>query len=122
MYEEHLLLAVQKLRDGNKIPYLNIRFPAEQLSNGDFVYTCDTCMDPNNLYSHWITFHVVIEQSDFELTTQRIDIDEKFDYLPLPGDSPAESRITARFVYRIWAAYKEILLDIHHHVEKNLKP
>lgn len=118
MYEENLLLAVARLRANDKIPNLNIRLPGMRLSNGDMVYTCDNCDKPNNPDSYWITFHVIIPQSDLELTTQQIDYDSKMIVVPLDDPNPSNNRITYRFAYRIWTAYGNAIKEM----QKTLKP
>ena len=118
MHEQNLLAAVARLRAVKKIPNLNIRLPGIRLSNGDMVYTCDNCDNPNNPDTYWITFHVTIPQSDLELTTQQIDYDSKMIVAPLDDPDPLKNRITFRFAYRVWTAYENAIKEM----QKTLKP
>ena len=118
MYEEHLLLAVARLRAINKIPNLNISLPGTKLRNGGTVYTCDNRENGKDTDSPWITFHVAIPQSDSELTPQQIDQEANIESISLDNQDPTRNRITYRFAFRIWTAYKNAVEEM----QKTLKP
>ena len=118
MYEEHLLMAVARLRAINKIPNLNISLPGTKQGNGETVYTCDNCKNAKDTDSPWITFHVAVPQSDLELTPQQIDQEANIESISLDNPDTIRNRITYRFAFRIWTAYKNAVEEM----QKTLNP
>ena len=43
MIDEHILNAAKALIRANKIPNLHVRLPADELPDGGFLISCDTC-------------------------------------------------------------------------------
>ena len=120
MFEENMLSAVTRLRGIDKIPNLNACFPGEELDNGDIVYKCESDNKTNDGKTYRISFDVVIKRSDFDKTTQQVDIDAKIERLPLDEPDPSKSRITLRFAYRIWTSYEKVITAIHKYAEDKL--
>ena len=108
MYENYLFKAINALRKNNKVPHLNIRYPAITSSNGDITFLCDTCKDCSNTNEYWISFYVTIPLTDFDLKLQQIDKETN----PQNKRVSDEDRIVLRVGYRIYRKYRETIKDI----------
>ena len=106
MYEENMLLAVNRLRAYKSMPNLSIHFPGETMNNENTLYRCEIIDDSNPEEAYRLAFPVVIEQSDLKLTPQQIDRDAGIEMLPLSDPNPEQLRITMRLAYRIWSGFK----------------
>lgn len=105
MIDEHILNAAKALIRANKIPNLHVRLPADELPDGGFLISCDTCDSLFlNSQNQWVKFTVRIYPSDLSSQTQDIDIESG-----IVKTNNKKDLIPMRIVYRIHNEYKRVI-------------